>query len=456
MSDVSRDRTADLEERAVVTCFLWHRGAVLLLRRSDAVGSYAGRWGVVAGHAEGDPERAARTEIREETGLDPECDVVLVRAGDPFAVTDRDLGIRWRVHPFLFDCERREITPNEETTDWEWTAPTAILRRATVPELWTSYETVRPTVASIAADTDHGATALSVRALAVLRDEAALAVEGKRSGAERADSQGTDWQALVTTARRLVEARPSMAVLGNRADRVMAAASGERTPRAVEAAATAELERARSVDRETARRGAQRVLGGHVATLSRSGTVARALEWAEPASALVALSRPGGEGRWIAERLAPDTDVTLSTDAALGAELAASEVDALVVGADAVLPDGRVVNKVGTRTAATVAQSEDVAVYVLAATDKVFGDVVDDEGARVGGGTAIDCEPRDPTEVYGGDADRAVTNPTFDVTPPDLIDLIVTERRGFEPGEIGTVAAAHRERAAWRRAGDGD
>jgi len=51
-----------MDERAVVTCFLRNDGEVLLLCRSDAVGSYRGQWGGVAGHvaeasgADRDPE----------------------------------------------------------------------------------------------------------------------------------------------------------------------------------------------------------------------------------------------------------------------------------------------------------------------------------------------------------------------------------------------------------------
>ncbi|MDX1746036.1 MAG: NUDIX domain-containing protein, partial [Halobacteriales archaeon] len=57
------------EERHVVTVFLRNAGDVLLLKRSDAVGTYQSRWGAVSGYAEGDPDAAARWEIGEETGL---------------------------------------------------------------------------------------------------------------------------------------------------------------------------------------------------------------------------------------------------------------------------------------------------------------------------------------------------------------------------------------------------
>ena len=47
-----------------VVCFLRNRGEVLLLRRSDQAGSYAGRWNAVAGHVEGDPDGAAAISSR--------------------------------------------------------------------------------------------------------------------------------------------------------------------------------------------------------------------------------------------------------------------------------------------------------------------------------------------------------------------------------------------------------
>ncbi|PSQ33510.1 hypothetical protein BRD09_00495 [Halobacteriales archaeon SW_10_68_16] len=100
-----------MHERSVVSCVLRHEGAVLLCRRSDDVGSYPGRWGVVAGGAEGDPDRAAREEIAEETGLDAGS-VSLVRRDDPFAVTDADLKTRWRVHPYLWGWRQSPRTPN--------------------------------------------------------------------------------------------------------------------------------------------------------------------------------------------------------------------------------------------------------------------------------------------------------------------------------------------------------
>ena len=58
-----------MKEIAVVTCFLTHRGRILLLKRSDRVGSYRGRWAGVSGYMETEPDAQALVEIFEETGL---------------------------------------------------------------------------------------------------------------------------------------------------------------------------------------------------------------------------------------------------------------------------------------------------------------------------------------------------------------------------------------------------
>ena len=316
-----------MDERAVVTCFLRNRGDVLLLRRSDAVGSYAGLWGGVAGHVATDageertPEAAARAEIREETGID-DAAVTLAEDGEPFTLADDELGIRWQIHPFCFDCVTRTVETDWETDEWAWVAPTEILRRETVPALWTSYDRVRPRVTTVRDDREHGSAWLSVRALEVLRDEAALAVAGRRETDESREADGDDWPALTALAERLLAARPSMAVVANRVNRAMHGASTERTPAAVERAASEGHRRAREADAEAATPDSG---WGRVLTLSRSGTVHRALADAPNlGEVFVAESRPAREGVGVAERLVDERGipVTLHTDAAVAHVLA--------------------------------------------------------------------------------------------------------------------------------------
>ncbi|RQG96506.1 NUDIX domain-containing protein [Natrarchaeobius chitinivorans] len=451
----------------VVTAFLRNDGDVLLMRRSDAVGTYAGRWGGVSGYAEGDPDEQVRVEIAEETGL--EDDVSFVRSGRPVSVEDPALEREWVVHPSLFDCTSRAVELSEEHDAFEWIQPTEMLvddlgsgdhggDRETVPRLWTAYERVAPTVRSIAADDDHGAASLSIRALEVLRDRAGLLVserttdDANPTNANRSDANPTnvdpagEWEELAALAARLLEARPSMAVLRNRVSRAMAEADeadgrDEQGAPAVLASTVDGIDRALAADADAAANAADRV-DGRIATLSRSGTVSAAIRKGTPSRLFVAESRPAREGVDVAEELASDpavdASVTVHTDAAAAHVLADEEIDRVVVGADTVLPDGSVVNKTGTRTLAVAAAREGVPVTAVAATDKV--------STREG----VNLESGDQTAVYDGDAAIDVLNPTFDVTPADCVEEVVTEDGRLEPAAIRAVAETLERLESWR------
>ena len=406
-----------MTETPVVTCFLRNRGQVLLLRRSDTVRSFPGQWSGVSGHVAPDPpEKAARREIREETGL--EDAVTLVREGTQFTVVDPESQRQWAVHPFLFDCTEREVTPNWETSEWAWVEPAEILRRETVPRLWQSYDHVRPTVERIREDRSHGAAWLSVRALEVLRDEAALAIEHHTG----------DWDSLHALAATLAETRPSMTVLHNRLASTLDSAD-ERTPQALEAAAVEGIERAVEADSQAAATAASECEGDRILTLSRSGTVFDALDGLAPEAVLLPESRPGGEGVEMGRALASQTNVTLTSDAGLAHAVAGFDPNLALVGADTILADGRVVNKVGTRTLALVAAAADVPVYVVASVDKI-------SPAR-----SVDLEPADP--LSGGDLPE--DNPLFDATPAALLAGYCTENGSLDTAEITACAEQHRD-----------
>lgn len=422
----------------VVTAFLRHDGRILLLRRSDEVGTYRGQWGGVSGYAEGDPDEQVWVEIDEETGLADAVD--LLRAGRPVEFRDEDLDRDWAVHPFLFECERRDVVVSDEHVEYEWVHVPEIRRRETVPELWTAYERVAPSVRTVAADDEHGSAHLSIVALEILRDRAAVASDGGAGDEQTEDTDAAD--ELSRLARRLIEARPSMAALRNRVNRVLATANG---PDAVEPLAADAIDRAVAADDEAARNAAEMVAGERVLTLSRSGTVLTALqgpkegrgaEWpGSPAHVFVAESRPAREGVDVAETLAAALPTTVHTDAAVGHVLAEESVDAVLVGADTLLPDGRVLNKTGTRTIAAAAAREDVPLLVVTAADKVSPE------------DAVNREFGPGSDLYEGEAPVNVLNPTFDVTPADLIDGVVTERGTLSTDAARDVAAKHRRNA---------
>ncbi len=375
------------------------------------------RWdGLSAASEEDSATLAARARriVRSATGL---SSLTLAYAGESFTVSTDD-GER-TIHPVLFDTPTREIGDLEGVDAVEWVSPTEILNRETVPGLWEAYEQVAPSPTTIAADTIHGAAALSIRALGVLRDRAAVA---------------PDVDALVETALELQDARPSMAVLENRLNRVMSGA--DRSPEAIHDRAIEEIGAALDADATAASTAADR-LDGPVATLSWSGTVRDALaELGEPVT--VAESRPDREGIELAESLANNgVEVTVTTDAALPAVLSDREFGAVLVGADTILPNGDIINKVGTRALAVAAERAGVPVYVVAARDKVATD------------DTFHSEEGSATAVYDGEESIGVRNPIFDLTPGGLVDGVLTEDGLLDQRGISVVAAQHRSNAEW-------
>lgn len=125
----------DYQHRHVVTAFLRRGGELLLVRRSQQVGTYRGLWSAISGYLERSPYEQALQEIAEETRLG-EKDVTLVAAGQPLVVADSELGIRWTIHPFLFEVpSASSIHLDWENTEFRWVAADELDSYPTVPAL---------------------------------------------------------------------------------------------------------------------------------------------------------------------------------------------------------------------------------------------------------------------------------------------------------------------------------
>jgi 8-oxo-dGTP diphosphatase len=124
-----------LQEKQVVTCFLESDGEILLLRRSEQVGSYQGRWAGVSGYIETTADEQALTEIAEETSLSGD-DLKLTKKGQPLTAEDEKLGVKWVVHPYLFHIKDRDkIRIDWEHKETRWINPEDIDNYPTVPKL---------------------------------------------------------------------------------------------------------------------------------------------------------------------------------------------------------------------------------------------------------------------------------------------------------------------------------
>ena len=121
-------------------------------------------------------------------------------------------------------------------------------------------------------------------------------------------------------------------------------------------------------------------------------------------------------------------------------------VDAVVVGADRITANGAVANKIGTYNLAVLCRFHEIPLYVAAPYSTVDLNLSD--------GMDIPIEERDRREVtHVGQTQIApdnvpVANPAFDVTPPELVSAIITERgvikAPFAQGLAELVEAAGR------------
>ena len=131
-----------LKEKRVVTCFLESENQILILRRSEQVGSYQGRWAGVSGYIENTADEQALIEIEEETSLGVE-DIELIKKGEPLHIEDEKLGVEWVVHPYLFHIKDRDkIKIDWEHKELKWIEPEDIDNYETVPRLRETLEQV--------------------------------------------------------------------------------------------------------------------------------------------------------------------------------------------------------------------------------------------------------------------------------------------------------------------------
>ncbi len=122
----------DVKGMPVVSAVLRNRGRILIVRRSEAVGSFRRRWSVISGYLErGDrPRNRAVREVREETGL---RGLTFRAAGDP--ILARAESTIYVVHPFLFDAPSRRVRLDWENVEYRWVRHQELDGFDTVPRL---------------------------------------------------------------------------------------------------------------------------------------------------------------------------------------------------------------------------------------------------------------------------------------------------------------------------------
>jgi translation initiation factor 2B subunit (eIF-2B alpha/beta/delta family) len=407
-----------LRRTPVITAFVERKGRVLLLRRSERVSTYRGMWAVVSGYLERVPLEQAFVELREEVGLGPD-DVQLRSIGAPVEVDDEEEDRHWLVYPFLFTAKAgRMVHPDWESAECHWTERRLLDEYETVPGLKRVLSAVWPpfgsaglwrAAESIAGDRERGSTHLAVQALR------ALEAFARTRQAQMAQP------VLPRAARALAALRPSMAVIPH-----------------VMALAVPDISRAKAIGDELAdatQRAAERAAAAlgdvrRVMTYSASTVCEEALRrWAldrPGAEVVVPESQPKREGLALAKRLTNvGVQVTLITDAQIGRSL--RDVQALLVGADAITNEDQLANKVGTETAVLMARELDVPAYAVCQTHKIAPP-----------GWPVSLERQEPDDVHET-TDFRVRNVVFDATPLNWFAQVVTERGPLTQGLLAEV-----------------
>jgi len=180
--------------------------------------------------------------------------------------------------------------------------------------------------------------------------------------------------------------------------------------------------------------GAERIRDGdviltHCNSHAAVSIIKTAFDQGKDISVIATESRPRRQGFITIRELSDHgIPVTLIVDSAV--RLTMKEVDLVVVGADSISVNGALINKIGTSQLALAAQEARRNVIVAAETYKF--------SPRTLLGEMVDIEDRSADEVIAPELLKEmpnvkVSNPAFDVTPAEYIDLIVTEVGAFPP-----------------------
>lgn len=158
------------------------------------------------------------------------------------------------------------------------------------------------------------------------------------------------------------------------------------------------------------------------------GVIRSAVESGKKISVIADETRPFLQGARLTswEMVQEGIPTTLISDGMAGHMMATGCIDAVVVGTDRVAANGDVANKIGTYMVAVLAHRHQIPFYVACPLSTI--------DMSIAHGAQIPIEERDPQEVLGFGGVRtaaegvSIRNPSFDVTPAELVTGLITEK----------------------------
>lgn len=248
-------------------------------------------------------------------------------------------------------------------------------------------------------------------------------------------------------ARRVREARPTAVNLGWAVDRVLAATDPVGEARAIHDEQIA-------VDAAIARNGLELIpKGARVLTHCNTGPLATA-GGGTALGVIIAAQRGGkkplvfacearpllqGSRLTYVELQQAGVEAVLIVDSAAAITMQERGIDLAIVGADRIVGNGDVANKIGTYALAVLAAHHGIPFYV-AAPRSTF-----DLSLRSGAAIPIEERSADEVVAFAGvraaPEDVVVYNPAFDVTPGHLVTAFVTEYGVLRPPYVDSIPA---------------
>jgi translation initiation factor 2B subunit (eIF-2B alpha/beta/delta family)/ADP-ribose pyrophosphatase YjhB (NUDIX family) len=475
-----------------------------------------GKWAACSGSIETtdqSPEVAAKREIQEETTL-TEADITLLRRGKPFSVVDRGLKTEWTIYPFAWMMKdgAKDMKLDWEHTEYEFISPKDIVNYDAVPNLdfglrrvLVGPETER-SLNALRNNHESGAQGLALLALDMLLK----AVRG--NDLAHVDKTEDFWNELRMIAWHLAKnGRPSMgaaieaALLG--ALDTIRTYLGTANPAGPEGISTLELGDFKDIaesaikgriatqmqrlealaqsfaqfimDEGVKTRSATASSTTKIVTLSSSGTVAQCLMdliWAFVSNGMniklcILESRPNFEGVAFANALLDELEKAKSARAYRGLEdlfryleieivsdasaaMIVKHADYVVLGADKVLPNGHISNKIGSLMIAATAKmlNSECKVVIAFETDKITGASDSTENSKVEYNDKTEVTNVWPSSVTAALMEKQakgfqveVKNAYFEWVPSSYIDEYLTEKGPLTMEDIRMLSVESNE-----------
>ncbi len=170
------------------------------------------------------------------------------------------------------------------------------------------------------------------------------------------------------------------------------------------------------------------VIFTHCHSSTVTGAIIKAFNEGKEVRVINTETRPRYQGRITARELSEaGIEVTHIVDSAMAEYL--RKADIVFIGADAISSDGYVINKIGSKTLAILADLYDIPLYSITVSWKFDPDTVSGEWTTI--------EKRDPSEVWENAPNGVkIENPAFSLVPPKYVTGVITELGVFSSDDL--------------------